>query len=63
MHNNSIYNLQKRVLSIFIVITLLFILIAFRLFYVQIIKGKWLQVKASEQWYRDLPLNAKRGEI
>ena len=45
------------------VIALFFILIAVRLFYVQVIKGKWLQTKASEQWYRDLPLNAKRGDI
>ncbi len=45
------------------VIALFFVLIAVRLFYVQVLKGKWLQTKASEQWYRDLPLNAKRGEI
>ena len=45
------------------VIALFFILIAVRLFYVQVIRGKWLQTKASEQWYRDLPLNAKRGDI
>lgn len=63
MLNNSIYNLQKRVLSIFVVIALFFILIAVRLFYVQVIKSRWLQAKASEQWYRDLPLKAKRGEI
>ena len=44
-------------------IALIFLLIAVRLFYVQVIKGKWLQAKASEQWYRDLPLNAKRGDI
>ena len=34
-----------------------------KLFVVQIVDGKWLQSKASEQWYRDLPLNATRGNI
>ena len=63
MQNNSIFNLQKRVISIFMVVALFFILITVRLFYVQVIKGKWLQAKATEQWYRDLPLNAKRGDI
>lgn len=34
-----------------------------KLAYVQIIQGKWLQIKASEQWSRDLPINAKRGDV
>ncbi len=34
-----------------------------RVFYLQIINGKNLQIKAVEQWLRDLPLSSKRGEI
>lgn len=34
-----------------------------RLGFVQIINGKALQLRAQEQWIRDLPLTAKRGTI
>jgi len=34
-----------------------------RLFYIQIVNGGRLQVLAAEQWYRDLPLGARRGNI
>lgn len=44
-------------------IIFIFILIFFRLFYVQIFSSKNLQAKALEQWSRDLPINAKRGLI
>ena len=44
-------------------ITFLFSALFFRLGYIQLIQGKDLQKKASEQWYRDLPLNAPRGKI
>ncbi|MBQ2710895.1 MAG: stage V sporulation protein D, partial [Clostridia bacterium] len=37
--------------------------IFFRLGYIQIIWGKQLQAKASEQWQRDLPVKAYRGDI
>ena len=47
---------------ILIVVTLFFALLC-RVFYLQIIKGKHLQVLAAEQWLRDLPLSSKRGEI
>ena len=30
---------------------------------IQIINGRNLQIKAMEQWLRDLPLSSKRGEI
>ncbi len=41
----------------------IFLIVFFKLAYIQIIQGKWLQIKASEQWSRDLPINAKRGDI
>ena len=41
----------------------LFAVIFCRLAYIQVIWGKDLQVKASEQWQRDLPIKAYRGDI
>lgn len=61
--NNSIYSLKKRLLAVFLLVSFVFFVIIFRLWYVQFVKGKWLQAKAQEQWQRELPLNAKRGEI
>ena len=34
-----------------------------RLIYIQIFSSPTLQLRASEQWYRDLPLGARRGNI
>ena len=34
-----------------------------RIFALQIVKSDWLQAKAASQWARDLPINAKRGNI
>jgi stage V sporulation protein D (sporulation-specific penicillin-binding protein) len=39
------------------------IILTGRLVYVQLFKGSYLKVLASEQWYRDLPLQAMRGDI
>lgn len=61
--NNSIFSLTKRLLAVFLLVSFLFFAIIIRLFYVQFVKGKWLQAKAEDQWLRELPLNATRGEI
>ena len=63
MLNNSINSLQKRLLAVFVLVTFIFVAIIFRLLYLQVFKSKWLQEKAAEQWYRDLPLSASRGKI
>ena len=63
MINNSIFSLKKRLLAIFLLVSFLFLAIICRLFYLQIIKGAWLQAKAIDQWTRELPLNAIRGEF
>lgn len=63
MQNNSIFSLSKRLLAVFLLVSFLFLAIIIRLGYLQFVKGKWLQSKAQEQWQRELPLNAKRGEI
>ena len=45
-----------------LVISIFFVLIV-RLFVIQIIQSNWLTSKAASQWTRDLPINAKRGNI
>ncbi len=45
-----------------LIISIFFVLII-RIFTLQIIKGDWLRQKATNQWTRDLPINAKRGNI
>lgn len=59
----NIFNIQKRFIAVIISISILFVSLLFRCFYLQIINGTHLQVLASEQWLRDLPLSSKRGEI
>lgn len=59
----NLYSLQKRVVAIIIGLVILFVALFARLFYLQIIDGKRLQVLAAEEWLRDLPLSSKRGEI
>ena len=41
----------------------LFLFVLGRLFYVQVIWGSELQEKAIDQWTREIPVCAKRGEI
>lgn len=59
----NIFSLQKRFIAIILSIVVIFFALLSRIFYLQIINGKTLQLKASEQWLRDLPLSSKRGEI
>lgn len=61
--NNSIFSLQKRLLAVYVLVTFIFVALAIRIGYIQLFKSKWLQAKAVDQWTRDLPLQAKRGEI
>lgn len=63
MQNNSIFSLKKRLLAVFLLVSFVFLLIIIRLGYLQLVKGKWLQAKAVDQWTRELPLNALRGNI
>lgn len=60
---NSIKLIQKRLLATLTLVTFIFVVIVFRLFSLQVVKSQWLTAKAAEQWYRDLPLQAKRGNI
>lgn len=60
---NNYYISKKRLLTLVVVAIFLLSGIFFRLMYIQVIWGKQLQAKASEQWQRDLPIKAYRGDI
>ena len=55
--------LQKRLLSVVLAITFIFFIIAARLFYVQVIWGRELVMRASDQWNREIPVVAARWLI
>ena len=59
----NIYSIQKRFVATVLIIVILFFALLVRVFYLQIIDGKRLQVLAAEEWLRDLPLSSRRGEI
>lgn len=59
----NLFSLQKRLFVVLIAIIILFVALFFRLFFIQIVDSKELQVRASSQWLRDLPLSSKRGNI
>ena len=56
-------NLQKRVLSVVCIFALFFLCVIGKLFVVQIIQGKTLQLRAMSQWTRDLNMAGLRGKI
>ncbi len=60
---HSYYTSKKRLLTLLVAAIFLFIGIFLRLGYIQLIWGKELQLKASDQWLRDLPVKAYRGDI
>lgn len=45
------------------IVTFIFVALFCRLAYLQVFNAKTLQIRASEQWLRDLPLKATRGNI
>lgn len=59
----TLHSLQKRILAISLTLLILACALGIRLFIVQIINGKELQIRATDQWTRDLPLVAPRGTI
>lgn len=54
---------KKRLLSLFVAAIFLFCGIFFRLAYIQVVWGRQLQAKAADQWTRELPVSAYRGDI
>ncbi|KPU44042.1 stage V sporulation protein D [Oxobacter pfennigii] len=54
---------KKRVIFLFIMISLLIFLLIGRVGYIQLVKGAELQKLAVEQWTNDVKIDAKRGKI
>lgn len=63
MDCNSLITTRKRLLILVISIVFFFFVLFGRLACVQIVSGRQYSARAAEQWYRDLPLDAKRGVI
>ncbi len=59
----TLHSLQKRIKAIFLVLLILTLSLTVRLFVVQVIDGKKLQIRATDQWTRDLSLVAPRGDF
>ena len=61
--SNNIFSLRKRLLAVCCAVTFIFCLLFGRLAYLQINSYSYLQNYALDQWTRDLPIRANRGEI
>ena len=59
----TLFSFTKRILALFLVISFIFCALVVRLFVLQIINGKSLQLRATDQWTRDLKIIAPRGDI
>lgn len=60
---DNYYVTKKRLLSLVVAAIFLLSVIFLRLAYIQVVWGHDLQARASEQWQRDLPIKAYRGDI
>lgn len=56
-------SLKRRILIFSVLIVFVATLLTGRLYYVQIYSSKSLKTKALDQWLRDVPVSAKRGDI
>lgn len=60
MFKNKIYT---RVRIVFLVVALIFLLVIFKVFYIEVIEYDKLSSLANSLWSRNLPITADRGEI
>lgn len=60
---NLLYNPTKRLSAILLLMVFLFSAIFAKMFAVIVVEGESLQVKAVDQWLRDVPTDAPRGNI
>lgn len=56
-------SIRKRLFATLLAIAFFLCALVFRLLYLQIVNGENLASRAYQQWLRDLPLTAQRGEI
>lgn len=54
---------KKRLFAVFFISIFIFMMLLGRLAYVQLIQGPWLTEKAKDLWSRNIPFEAKRGQI
>ncbi|RBW70216.1 stage V sporulation protein D [Bacillus taeanensis] len=54
---------RKRLVFAFLIGFIFFLVLIVRLGYVQFVMGDWLTDKAKDSWSRNIPFEAKRGEI
>lgn len=57
------YSVKKRLITVIMLLAFIFILVIFRLGYVQLFWGGELRNRAYGQWMRQLPLVAERGDV
>jgi stage V sporulation protein D (sporulation-specific penicillin-binding protein) len=60
---NLLYNPSKRLLAVVLLAVFLFAAVFVKLFFVMVVNGEKLQIKAVSQWMRDVPTEAARGKI
>lgn len=60
---NHLYNPTKRLPAVLLLVVFLFVAVFVKMFAVIILDGGKLQMKAIDQWLRDLPTDAPRGSI
>ncbi|MDR3217333.1 MAG: PASTA domain-containing protein [Clostridiaceae bacterium] len=54
---------KRRLLAVIALVTFLFTAVFIKLAFVVVVQGEGLQLRALEQWMRDVPLQAARGKI
>lgn len=59
----TLFSLKKRILAVLLCISFIFFALVVRLFVLQIVNGSSLQLRATDQWTRDLAIVAPRGSI
>ena len=59
----TLFSLKKRILAVLLCRSFIFCALVVRLFVLQIVNGSSLQLRATDQWTRDLAIVAPRGSI
>lgn len=63
MDKISHFSIKKKLLISLVLLVFIFVLLFGRLFYLQVLWGTTLQYRAYDQWTRELPFRADRGDI
>ena len=63
MDKISHFSIKKKLVISLVLLVFIFVLLFGRLFYLQVLWGTTLQYRAYDQWTRELPFRADRGDI